>query len=334
MPANNDLMNRQTRPVAILGAGNMGTALAQMFARRGSRVVLWDFFAEVVDDINQSHRNDRYLPGLILSERVSAEASCEKCVKDAALVVLAVPSPFIVDTLNLALPAIPADTAILCAAKGIDPVTMEPIHQQVARQIGNRALLLLGGPAIANEFSRGLPAVVVLASQPITTAEMVRELLENEVFQVRTTQDLTGVALGGILKNVYAILLGYLDVTPGVGRNLEAAAVRASLYEMTALSVALGAETTTLYGLAGLGDLVATGFSADSHNRRYGQLLGRGRNPKEISDELKLLPEGARTVAVVCAWADRVLLPVPLAQFVHRAVKGGKPPLSDLLQHL
>lgn len=310
----------------------MGTALGHTLARQG-RVVLWDFFREVVEDINRSRRNARFLPGVELHANVTAMPSPVECVRDARLVVLAVPSPFIRATLEQALPACAPDVVFLSVAKGIDPDTREPIHRGVAARLIAHPLVLLAGPAIANEFARGLPAAVVLASEPVGFAEQLRATFEGEVFRVTTTSDVTGAALGGILKNIYAILLGYVEAT-APSRNLEAAVFNAALREMAALAGALGARRETIYGLAGLGDLVATGFSDDSHNRAFGRKLGEGRTPADLRREIPLLPEGARTVEIACDWAEAKAIPIPLARFVREVVAGDRPALTKLLQHL
>jgi glycerol-3-phosphate dehydrogenase (NAD(P)+) len=320
--------------VAILGAGNMGTALAQVCALNGSSVVLWDHFPDVVTEINQQRRNSRYLPGVPLAPNITAVTALVEAVRAASLIVLAVPSPFIRATLEQSLPGCDSDAVFLNVAKGIDAATREPIHLGVARQLGGRPLVLLAGPAIANEFARGLPAAVVLASESSSHAEHVRALFEGNIFRVTTTTDVTGAALGGILKNVYAILLGYVATAAGESRNLEAAVLNASLREMAVLGLALGAKQETLFGLAGLGDLVATGFSDDSHNRRFGRKLGAGRTREEIQRETPLLPEGARTVDIACAWAAAKGIRVPLAEFVRRLVAGDRPALGELLREL
>jgi glycerol-3-phosphate dehydrogenase (NAD(P)+) len=320
--------------VAILGAGNMGTALAQVCALNGCSVVLWDHFPDVVTEINQQRCNSRYLPGVPLAPNITAVTSPVVAVRAVSLIVLAVPSPFIRATLDQALSGCAAGAVFLNVAKGIEAATREPIHVGVARQLNGRPLVLLAGPAIANEFARGLPAAVVLASESSSNAERVRALFEGNIFRVTTTTDVTGAALGGILKNVYAILLGYVATAVGESRNLEAAVLNALLREMAMLGLALGAKQETLFGLAGLGDLVATGFSDDSHNRRFGRKLGAGRTREEIQRETPLLPEGARTVDIACAWAAAKGIRVPLAEFVRRLVAGTRPALGELLREL
>jgi glycerol-3-phosphate dehydrogenase (NAD(P)+) len=322
------------RPISILGAGNMGTALAQVFTRTGARVVLWDHFPEVVAEINQAHRNTRYLPGVPLAANLTAVSARTECVRGARLIVLAMPSPFIAPALAEVLPACAPDAVFVSVAKGIDPGARELIHHRIAAQLGTCPLVLLAGPAIANEFSRGRPAAIVLAAPTVAAAEASRPDFEGDIFRVTTTADVTGAALGGALKNVYAILLGYVAAAAGESRNLEAAVLTASLREMAALAGALGAKTETIFGLAGLGDLVATGFSEDSHNRGFGHKLGTGRTLADIQRETPLLPEGARTVDIACAWAETKGMQVPLAEFVRQAVAGHRPALNELLREL
>jgi glycerol-3-phosphate dehydrogenase (NAD(P)+) len=323
-----------SRPIAILGAGNMGTALAQVIARNEPRVVLWDHFPEVVAEINQARHNSRFLPGIALAANLTAVTTRTECVRDARVVVLAMPSPFIAAAVAEVLPVCAPDAVFVSVAKGIDPTTRELIQHRLAAQLGTRPLVLLAGPAIANEFARGLPAAIVLAAPTLAGAEAVRPVLEGDIFRVTTTDDVTGAALGGVLKNVYAILLGYVAAAAGESRNLEAAVLNTSLREMADLAQALGAKPETIYGLAGLGDLVATGFSEDSHNRGFGYKLGLGRTLAELQREVPLWPEGTRTVEIACAWADARGIRVPLAEFVRQAVTGTQPPVQELLRHL
>ncbi|HEY1169877.1 MAG TPA: NAD(P)H-dependent glycerol-3-phosphate dehydrogenase [Verrucomicrobiae bacterium] len=315
--------------IAILGAGNMGTALGHLLASNGHEVVLWDFFTEVVEEINLRHRNSRYLDGVELSKRIRATSSRIECVQDAAMLVLAMPSAFIVDALLEVKPVLSSKIPVISAAKGVLRDTHEPISEKIAEVVASDQLTILGGPAIANEFSRGMATAVMLASVSSEQCALWQGALQNDFFRTLPTQDVTGVYLGGILKNVYAILLGYLDALGG-GKNLEAAVLNAALREMAMLAIAKSAQRETIYGLAGLGDLVATGFSKDSHNRGYGWKLGSNSGLSET----KLLPEGAWAVHSVCLWANEAKVEVPLACLVKEIVEGKRPGLAEALRFI
>lgn len=319
--------------IAVLGAGNMGTALAWLLARNGHSVKLWDFFPQVVEEINRERSNSRYLQGIQLPQQIQGVTAANECVREAELIIVAMPSPFIANTLMQVLPFISAQAAVLNVAKGLDAESQEPIHNKLNELLTGRALAVLAGPAIANEFARGLPTGVVVASAQLQTAMRLQAVLQNEFFRVSVTHDVAGAALGGILKNIYAILLGYLDAVGGGGRNLEATALNASVREMAKLALAKGAQTETIYGLAGLGDLVATGFSEDSHNRNYGRELGRGLSPAELAVKIPLAPEGTRAVVAARNWAAKAGLEVPLADAVYEIIRGKNPSLAELLKH-
>jgi glycerol-3-phosphate dehydrogenase (NAD(P)+) len=192
----------------------------------------------------------------------------------------------------------------------------------------------LAGPAIANELARGVPASVVLASTDDASARRVAAWLDGPFFLPDTTTDVTGAALGGILKNVHAILLGALETLGGDARNLEAAFLAAAVREMAAIARAHGGESATIHGLAGLGDLVATGFSRDSHNRGLGRRLAAGQTAAALEREQGWLPEGARATATVCALARSGGVAAPLAGWVRRTLAGSRPTLDGLMRAL
>ncbi len=318
--------------IALLGAGNMGTAMAQMLAVHGHEVALWDHFRDVVQDIRLNRENRRFLPGARLHPGITATDSAEACVAGAMLVVVGVPSPFVASTLAPALPAMKKEAVLLNVAKGFEPGTRQPMPFMLNRLAPAHACVHLAGPAIANELARGVPAAIVLAAEDATIAKRVADWLAGPSLMPGITTDVMGAALGGILKNVYAILLGCLDTLSADARNLEAAAVSASVNEMAMIAAAHGGEAATLYGMAGLGDLVATGFSRDSHNRRFGNQLAGGQTAAEIEQEIGWLPEGARAAASACAIARDGKVSAPLANLVQRWIDGTPPSLHDFVR--
>ena len=320
--------------IAVLGAGNMGTVLAHALAGNGHAVTLWDHFPEVVEDIHLRRENRRFLSGVRLHAGVRATASPGECVAGAALIVVSVPSAFVTSTLAPVVPVLEKQAVLLNVAKGFAPRTRLLLPFVLGRLAPGRPCVHLAGPAIANELARGVPAYIVLAAEEERIALRVAGWFAGPSFIPVTTTDVAGAALGGILKNVYAILLGCLETLSGDSRNLEAAAITACVREMTEIAGAHGGQPATLYGMAGLGDLVATGFSRDSHNRQFGQMLAAGKTVAEIEKEKSWLPEGARAVSPVCALARAGRVPAPLAGWVRRVLGGATPSLEGLLRVL
>ena len=320
--------------IAVLGAGNMGTALAQALAGNGHQVAVWDFFPEVVEDIRKRRKNSRFLPSLRLHPGICAVESALECVAGASLVIVSVPSSFVRSTLVQALPALGTGAVLLNVAKGFSPRTRESLLSLFGRLAPGHACAQLAGPGIANEIARGLSTAVVIASLDLRTAKRVAAWFSGQLFLPSTTTDVMGATLGGILKNVYAVLLGCLSGLSGPSRNLDASFLSACMHEMVAIAIAHGGKAQTLYGLAGLGDLIATGFSPDSHNRQLGQRLAAGMSVADSERDLGWLPEGARAATAVCALAKDGGIKAPLAEWVRRVLAGAPPSLDGLLRVL
>jgi len=321
--------------IAVLGAGNMGTALAHALASQGHSVAIWDHFVEVVDDIQTRRENLRYLPGVVLHANVTAHRAAADCVSGAALVIVSVPSPFIVTTVDVVVrAALRKDAVLLNVAKGFAPGSVEPLVSMLEVLTPDHHWVHLAGPCIANEVAQGQQALIVMASASEAAARRAAGVFNGPLFQCSVTTDVTGASLGGILKNVYAILLGCLHELNGDARNLTASAITACLAEMAILATAYEAELSTIYGLPGLGDLVATGSSLDSHNFNFGRRLASGRSTSQIEQETGLLPEGARAAAMVCTMARSRGIAVPLAEWVRVSIEGQPPALAGLADAL
>ena len=320
--------------IAVLGAGNMGTAMAHALAGNGHEVTVWDHFPEVVEDIRRHRENRRFLPGVRLHAGVRATAGADECVAGAALVVVGVPSMFVVSMLAPVVPALEKNAVLLNVSKGFAPGTRQPLLLMLERLAPLHACLHLAGPAMANELARGVPTSIVLAAADERVALRAAGWFAGPSFMPGTTTDVAGAAFGGILKNVYAILLGALETLSGDARNLEAAALTAGVREMAAIASAHGGQAATLYGLAGLGDLIATGFSTDSHNRGFGRQLASGKTASGIEKENGWLPEGARAAVATCALARAGQVRAPLAGLVRRWVGGATPTLDAVLHAL
>ncbi len=316
--------------IAVLGAGNIGTALAHSLVGNGHDIALWDYFPEVVEDIRQNRSNCRFLPGILLHENIRPCASPVECVAGASLIVLCMPSAFVGSTLTPLISVLETGAILLNVAKGFAPDGYELIPSFLNRLAPEHSCVQLAGPMIANELMRGVTAYITLAGGNSAAATQVAAMFSGSMFVPTTTDDVAGAALGGILKNVYAILLGCAETLSGSAHNLEAAAVTACLDEMVKIAGASGGRASTIYGLAGLGDLVATGFSHDSHNRKFGQMLAVGKTSKAIKQKTGWLPEGARAAAIVGKLAREKRVAAPLVEWVATIIEGTAPSLENL----
>jgi glycerol-3-phosphate dehydrogenase (NAD(P)+) len=302
---------------AVIGSGNMGTAMALVMADNGHTVSCWDHVPEVVEDIRKNHHNQRYLPGLSLPPAVTADHLLHHVVREAQLILICVPSPFFAQVVKEFAPFALPQALVAGASKGLDAATgkrLSEVYAGVSPHPGEN-YLALSGPSIANEFAQKRPTAVVLAGK-LSHAQKAAEALRNPYFHVEVSGDLAGVEIGGVLKNIYAIGLGLLDGLNHGSSNLKSAFATLALAEMKTAAAHWGAKPATLDGLAGLGDLITTGFSRDSHNRRLGELLGTGVETEKALSRLGIsLPEGAQNGPIVLR-ALGAGSPVPLAQLI------------------
>ena len=261
------------RTVAVLGAGNMGTALAQTIAGNGQTARLWSIETDVLEEMRDRRLNSKYLPGVPLHENITPCWTIAEALAGAWLLLFSVPSQIVRGLARDVVPHIDEDQAVLNAGKGLEENTDKRMSDVLAEELPrSRGIAAMGGPAIATEFARGVPTAVIVAAPDVALATEIQAALQNEFFKVDTTTDVAGVELGASLKNAYAIALGMCDGL-GHGANTKAFFASLALDELAALSKAMGGEERTAYGLAGLGDLLTTGYSAHSRNRTLGEKL-------------------------------------------------------------
>ena len=319
--------------ITILGAGNMGIALATVLAANGHDTTLWSIESDVVADITRNHRSERHLPGITLSDRISATGDLTT-LRRARGVIMAVPSAVIAQVAQQAAASMPKRIPVLNVAKGIDPTSCRPLANVVAAAIGRigGSVAALGGPAIATEFARGTPTSVVVAGRSIDT-RFWRRVLQRPAFRVETSRDLLGVSWASCLKNVYAISLGMCDGMR-YSMNTKALLVTRALAEMAVLLRSARAKPETVYGLAGIGDLMTTGFSPHGRNRKFGELICAGEQC-DIPAVLKTMTvEGVAAVEVARAWARRKRLRLPLLDLVWRVCYRSANPCRELTSYL
>lgn len=302
-------------PVGVVGLGNLGTAVANLAASNGHAVLGWEYNAEVVAEINRAHTNTRYLPGVPLHVNLTATSDLAAMCRSAGVIFIALPSVFIERTLRPVAANLAADRVILVnMAKGIDGRTGLTSFQTLSQLFSGHRRVMLSGPSIANEFARQQPTVVVIAGQHQPDLMTVAQVLDNDHFRVRFSDDAIGVELGGVLKNIYAIGLGLFDGQNITSVNFRAVYLTLAMEEITRIGVALGAKIETFLYLSGIGDLLATSLSEHSHNRRLGELLAAHLPLTEIKQQLGVLPEGYNTLKSMLYIAEKMHVAMPLAK--------------------
>lgn len=324
-------------PLAIVGAGGWGTALAITMARADRHVRLWVYEPELAVAMIETLENSVYLPGVRIPESVRVSNSLRDVVRGCPVVVIAVPSNFFRTVTQQVLPLTEAGTIYVSATKGIENETLMRMSEVLADVAGSAAepqIAALSGPTFAPEVARGEPTALVIASPDEALRIRLQSELSTPRFRLYTNADRTGVELGGAVKNIIAIAAGVADGL-GLGSNAMAALVTRGLAEITRLVVACGGRRETMAGLAGLGDLVLTSYGNLSRNRRVGFELGRGRRIEEITASMRAIAEGVRTTKSTVELAAKLGIEMPIAEKMYSVLYQGLRPqeaLSDLME--
>ncbi|HTJ21295.1 MAG TPA: NAD(P)H-dependent glycerol-3-phosphate dehydrogenase, partial [Gemmatimonadaceae bacterium] len=265
---------------AVIGAGAWGTALADLLARNGHDTTIWALEPDVAASINVRHENERFLHGFVLAPSLHATNEQDQALRDAELVVYAVPSQHLRAVARAGAVCVSPGAILAVATKGIERGTLSLMTDVIASELAQRPVVAISGPSFAEEVVRRQPTAIVAASVDEGAAVIVQDALSNSSFRVYTSDDVAGVELGGSLKNVMAVATGIVEGV-GLGYNSRAALITRGLHEMTRLGVALGARSSTFAGLAGIGDLVLTCTGTLSRNRAIGLEIGRGATLEE-----------------------------------------------------
>ncbi|MGH8531975.1 MAG: NAD(P)H-dependent glycerol-3-phosphate dehydrogenase [Gammaproteobacteria bacterium] len=303
-----------------MGAGSWGTALAVLLARNGQPTYLWGHDPAHVAALRETRHNTRFLPSINLPEAVMPITILPPAsIRD---VIIAVPVNALREVTRDVLAKVSGTLRIALACKGIEASTHKLGHETVEEVLGmNTVTALVSGPSFAAEVAAGLPTALTVASRNEPFARDLVKRLHNRSFRAYISDDLTGVAIGGAVKNVLAIAAGVGDGL-GFGANTRAALITRGLAEMVRLGLALGGQRATLTGLAGIGDLVLTCTDDQSRNRRLGLMLGRGVSLPEAMRDIGQVVEGVRTAYEVLSLAQKHGIEMPISEQVVRVVAG------------
>ncbi len=281
--------------IAVIGGGSWGTAIALHLARKGFPIKIWVYEKNVADDINTTHENTVFLPGIPLPENIAASTDMSEIIQGISNFVMVVPSNFyrrVAESLSLQLPK--HGIKIVSAAKGIEENTlklMTQILEDVLSPSLHENIASLSGPSFAREVANMKFTAVTIAAKNMETARHFQRIFNTPYFRVYTHHDPIGVQLGGAIKNVIAIAVGIADGM-GMGTNARAALITRGLAEISRIGRKMGAHTSTFLGLSGMGDLVLTCTGDLSRNRSVGLKLGKGFKLDEIIHDMKMVAEG------------------------------------------
>ena len=306
--------------ICVIGDGAWGTALAINALENKHDVVIWGAFPEYLDEIRKSRENKKFLPGVKLPDELEFEDDIEKAVAGSSIIICATPTQFLRSVLKKMAGNIARDVIIVNVAKGIELDSWLRISEIVEQELGKVNYVDLSGPSHAEEVARGVPTAVTAAGENIENARFVQQALMNNNFRIYTSSDVTGLELGGAIKNVFAIAAGIIDGMK-LGDNPKAALMARGIAEMGRLGEALGGKRSTFSGLSGIGDLIVTCCSGHSRNRHVGEELGRGKKLSVILKEMGMVvAEGVPTAKGILFLAKQKNVDVPVIDEIYKVL--------------
>ena len=308
-------MTRPRLRIAVLGDGGWGTTLAIHLHRLGHQVRWWGAFPDDVRLVERKRENLKFLPGIRLPAGLHLSADLKQTVASAGLIILAIPSQHLRSVIRRLAPLPLQGKRVLNVAKGIETATLRRMSEVVREELGHVPLAVLSGPNIASEIASQHPASSVVASHDRALASEIQHAFMNELFRLYTSSDVTGVELGGALKNPIAIAAGISDGL-GFGANAKAALITRGVVEMARLGVAMGAREQTFWGLSGLGDLVTTCLGG--RNRWLGEQIGKGKSPSAVLAGTPMVIEGVETTRAAVTLGRRAHVELPIIEQVFR----------------
>jgi glycerol-3-phosphate dehydrogenase (NAD(P)+) len=328
------------RKIAIIGAGGWGTALAILLgneiekSQRKLDVYLWIRREELAQKIAQNRINSEYLPNVKIPLAVNINSSIKDIANEAEIIIVAVPSQYVRQTVREMKPFIDKNAIICSASKGIELRTFKRMSEVIYEEAGiaKRNIAVLSGPSHAEEVGVGKATTVVSASISEATAGQVQEILSTQLFRVYTSRDIKGVEYGGALKNIIAIGAGVCDglkkkgEATSIGDNAKASLLTRGIEEMARLGISLGSNKTTFYGLSGWGDLLVTSYSSYGRNRLVGECLAMGMTLDEIKKEKLhgMVPEGVETTKAIYELSKTINVEMPITEQIYHILYEGK----------
>lgn len=309
--------------IAVIGSGSWGTATANLLASHGYNVYLRSWKQEETDRLNRDRENKEFLPGIYFPDNIICTHNMKEAVDKAELIVTVVPSPATRSTAKELAAVVTESQPVVNLSKGLEEDTLMRLSQVFAEEIPQADIAVMSGPSHAEEVSRGLPTTNVVASDNKKISEFIQDIFMDKCFRVYTSDDMTGVELGGALKNVIALCAGISDGL-GYGDNTKAALITRGLAEITRLGIKMGANSATFSGLSGVGDLIVTCTSMHSRNRRAGICLGMGKTLEETLKEVHMVVEGVNTAKAALNLSKKYEVSMPIVKEANEILYNNK----------
>ncbi len=309
--------------VAVLGGGSFGTAISNIVATNGHKAWLWMRDAERAAQCQRTRENPEYLPGYKLHENLSVSADLAECTSSCDIVVISVPSKSFREVASKVSAFIRQGAIVISTTKGVEADGFYMMSQVLEQELNQVRVGVLSGPNFAKEIIENQYTGSVIASKDTALIDLVRDVFSSSTFRVYSSPDPYGVELGGVLKNIYAIITGLASAL-GCGHNTMAMLLTRGLAEMNRMGQKLGAQPGTLLGLAGMGDLILTCTSDLSRNYRVGYAVGSGKSLDQAVAEIGQVAEGVNTLKIVKKKADELNVYMPLVNGLYAILFGGR----------
>jgi len=311
--------------IAVLGAGSWGSAISIHLAKKGYDIFVWDRNVDLLNEINNSHTNTRYLKDSIFPNNIKGIYDLKDCVNGKQIIIFAVPSHALRTVCDMVKPYISKEQVLVSLVKGLENKTYKRMSEIIEEECPDNKIVVLSGPTHAEEVSVGIPTTIVAASKNIEAAEYIQDVFMDVNFRVYTNSDVVGVEIGAAVKNIVALAAGISDGL-GYGDNTKAALMTRGIAEITRLGVKLGANPMTFAGLTGIGDLIVTCTSMHSRNRRCGILLGKGMDLKTAMESIGMVVEGVHATEAVYNLAKTIDVEMPIVNALYDVLFNNRDP--------
>ena len=318
-----------SKNISIIGSGSWGVALGIHLAKLGNNIKIWSYKKEEADMIN-NHKKCFFLPKAEIPENIICTTEFKEAIEGTEMILIVTPSKAVRKTVSELKKYVTNQQIIICS-KGFEKETLYTLNEIVEEELPNSKIGGLSGPSHAEEVSMGVPTALVIASKHQEVLDNVQDTFMNEQLRIYTSNDLKGAELGGALKNIIAFCAGTITGLE-LGDNTFAALLTRGLSEMAKLTVEMGGEQKTIYGLTGLGDLIVTCLSNHSRNRRAGILIGQGKSIEETKKEIGMTIEAIDNIEIAYQLSKKYNVEMPIVNSIYNILYNNLNPREAVLR--